>query len=163
MGHALVDVMPVTLLDLMPIDTPMYMAQAWLSCLSCAVEEPETFAAYQRETGDCFMPLRAPLDQMLGSATGRDGAFVRSFVDWFNRTIWGPCDGPPVSLSADVDTTMLGWGVNMSESKTEWMQYKQCPTCRAEPGKPCEHTLFDTTKGNPVYLDEPHKRRKKTV
>lgn len=43
----------------------------------------------------------------------------------------------------------------------DWSRYKVCPTCKAAAGEACVHTQLETTKGNPVYMDEPHTGRKK--
>lgn len=46
---------------------------------------------------------------------------------------------------------------------TNWGLYKRCPVCKADAGAPCESTMFATTKGRTVYLDEPHRKRKTTA
>jgi hypothetical protein len=91
--------MAIELIELMPVHTPEYMAPAWISCLHWAAGKQEVVTAYRKETGDNYKPSLVPIEQMIDQATGRQEAFLRSFVGWFNQSIWGPMDGPPASLT----------------------------------------------------------------
>lgn len=43
---------------------------------------------------------------------------------------------------------------------TDWSKYKWCRICGAYEKEPCVSVSLETTKGKPVYLDEPHQGRK---
>jgi hypothetical protein len=81
-------------LELMPADTPDYMAQAWIDCLMWALGEPEIVAAFCAATGNQWTPARHPLEMMIDAATGADAEFIRAFILWANVEVWGPMDGP---------------------------------------------------------------------
>lgn len=78
---------------LMPSDTPDHMASAWIGCISWALKKPEILAAYRAEIGDNFAPGKTALDNAIDKATGRDRAFIESFIKWVNERVWGPIEG----------------------------------------------------------------------
>jgi hypothetical protein len=78
---------------LMPADTPDYMTDAWASCMSWAIGEPEIVGAFRADTGNKWRPAQSGLDAMIDKATGADKAFVEAFIRWANDNVWGPIDG----------------------------------------------------------------------
>lgn len=80
-------------LQLMPADTPEYMAPAWLGCIHFALGEPEIVAAFRAATGNLWKPGRNGLDKAIDEATGADWEFIKAFVIWANANVWGPMDG----------------------------------------------------------------------
>lgn len=83
-----------SVLALMPEDTPGYMTQAWLDCLSWAIEFDPIMKRFQDDTGMRWRPARSGIEQMIDKATGSDVAFLGAFIAWFNVNIWGSMDGP---------------------------------------------------------------------
>jgi hypothetical protein len=77
---------------LMPHDTPLLMAPAWVGCLHWAASEPSIIKAWQADTGCNWRPGRTPIDRMIDEATGADYAVFKSFVEWVNKNIWGSID-----------------------------------------------------------------------
>ena len=77
-----------SVMELMPEDTPSYMAPAWLSAVTWAATDLK--ATYELETGNRVVVGATPLDRMIDEATGRDWATVKAFVAWFNENVWGP-------------------------------------------------------------------------
>ena len=82
--------------DLLPADTPEYMMPAWVAAIRWALAQKWVLATYRTDTGDQYKPARSPIDQMIDEATGREEAFMISFVKWFNVNIWGPIDGADI-------------------------------------------------------------------
>jgi hypothetical protein len=76
----------------MPVDTPDFMAPAWLGCIQWAIGKPEIVATFRNETGNNWNPGRTGLDRMIDQATGADRAFIEAFIKWANVNVWGPVD-----------------------------------------------------------------------
>lgn len=85
------------LLSLMPSDTPPYMADAWVGCMSWAIGDAEVVAMFREETGNQWRPGNG-IVAMIDKATGADAAFIKQFVEWANVNIWGPIDTPAAAL-----------------------------------------------------------------
>lgn len=83
-----------SVLDLKPADTPDYMVEAWLGCISWALTEPAVLEQFQIDTGNRWTPGRNGLEQAIDKATGADVAFLTQFIQWVNANVWGPIDGP---------------------------------------------------------------------
>lgn len=75
-----------------PADTPKYMLQAWFGALHHALGDHGIVAAFRADTGNQWMPGRAPIERMIDKATGAEERFLRDFVIWFNANVWGPMD-----------------------------------------------------------------------
>lgn len=75
---------------LMPADTPMYMAPAWIACMQWALANDSIRAQFESDTGNHYTPPRTALDAMIDSATGHGSAYVEAFVAWANENVWGP-------------------------------------------------------------------------
>ena len=73
----------------MPDDTPRWMFPAWLGCMDYVLRTPDLVAEYREETGDLWEPGTTSLERMIDSATGRDQAFIRGFIQWANVKVWG--------------------------------------------------------------------------
>ena len=74
---------------LMPTDTPDYMADAWVGCMSWAITADDSLAAFRAETGNNWTPGKAGIEAMVDKATGAD----RAFIAWANVNVWGNMDG----------------------------------------------------------------------
>ena len=85
---------PLDLDSLRPADTPAYMTQAWLGCISFALSHPETVEAFRAETGNRWQPGRSRIERMVDEATGVDRDFLVAFIRWANVNVWGPIEGP---------------------------------------------------------------------
>jgi hypothetical protein len=70
--------------ELMPDDTPTYMAPAWLGCIRWALGKSDILAAFRADTGNTWEPGRTPIDRMIDEATGADREFITAFVKWAN-------------------------------------------------------------------------------
>ena len=81
------------IMELMPSDTPAYMAPAWAGCVSWAAGDPGILEAFQKDTGNAWTPGRTSLDLAIDQACGAEESFVREFVLWVNENVWGPIDG----------------------------------------------------------------------
>lgn len=81
---------PFTLEQYMPSGEHEYLRSAWASCLQWAICDEGMLAAFNKESGMQWVPVRHPIDRMIDEATGADKRFVRAFVEWFNKQIWGP-------------------------------------------------------------------------
>lgn len=75
--------------ELMPADTPDYMAPAWVGCMQWAIGKPEIRAAFEAETGHHYSPPQSPIDRMIDQATSHGSAYVKAFVLWANENVWG--------------------------------------------------------------------------
>jgi hypothetical protein len=84
---------PFDIMELMPEDTPYYMAPAWLGALSLTSGQADAVAEFRRDTGNTWSPSRNGIELAIDKATGADEAFIRDFVAWFNVNIWGLMDG----------------------------------------------------------------------
>lgn len=71
-----------------PADTPEYMHPAWVAAPRWAIGQPEIIEAFCRETGK-HLPATRGINGMVDDATGYTADFVSSFVEWFNKNIWG--------------------------------------------------------------------------
>lgn len=80
--------------ELRPADTPVYMTDAWLGCIHFALGEPDIVAAFRHDTGMNWTPGRTGLDRMIDEATGIDREFIIAFIRWANVNVLGPIDGP---------------------------------------------------------------------
>jgi hypothetical protein len=69
------------------------MRGPWVSCLRWALGNADVMANYRAATGDEWTPGRFPIERIIDSATGRDGAFIVDFARWMNANIWGEVDG----------------------------------------------------------------------
>ena len=85
---------PDELIDLVPPDTPPYMAQAYFDCLVWAIRNPDILAAFRAETGNNWTPGKTPIERMVDDATGVGEDFVKQFIPWFNLNVWGSIDAP---------------------------------------------------------------------
>ena len=85
--------MPHDVMDLFPADTPPYMASAWVGCISWALGDPGTVAAFRRDTGVQWTPGATSIERMVDEATGAEWEFLKRFVRWANVNAWGPLDG----------------------------------------------------------------------
>ena len=81
-----------------PKDTPDYAYPAWAAALRVASQDPVAVAAFTRETGFVYLSPQSAMDVMIDQATGRDQAYVRAFVAWFNEKVWGPWKEPESSI-----------------------------------------------------------------
>ncbi len=86
--------------DLMPADTPAYMAPAWISCMQWAIGVPEILESFRVDTGMRWTPGRSPIERMINDSTEMSWHFVKAFVEWANVNIWGPMDGPPEGVES---------------------------------------------------------------
>lgn len=75
------------LFDMMPLNTPRYMADAWLGCLAWAISERDILARFMAETG--VRPASSPIARMIDAATGHGDAIPEAFIAWFNANVWG--------------------------------------------------------------------------
>lgn len=75
-----------------PSDTPEYMLPAWFGALHHALGEDEIVAAFRADTGMQWRPGKASIERMIDKATGAEERFLREFVSWFNKNVWGPID-----------------------------------------------------------------------
>jgi YD repeat-containing protein len=83
-------VAPFDVFDLMPDDTPGYMADAWIDCLHWALgDDSGAVQAFRTATGNQWTPARDPLGRMIDAATGVEADFLRQFIVWFNANVWG--------------------------------------------------------------------------
>lgn len=82
-------------IDLMPDDTPEFMAPAWLSALSFTIKQDGAMRAFREATGCTYTAPMTPLEQMIDQATGADVAFLTAFIQWFNEAVWGPMGEAP--------------------------------------------------------------------
>lgn len=80
----------LNLIDLKPADTPDYMIPAWLGCITFAIRQPGALDQFRADTGFNWEPGKTGIDRMIDEATGREQDFVREFVLWVNRNVWGP-------------------------------------------------------------------------
>lgn len=79
-----------------PDDTPEYMYDAYFSCFFWAIKFAPILQEFLKDTGLSIpTPPRNGLDAMIDAATGHNPYehFVRAFVPWFNRWVWGKMDG----------------------------------------------------------------------
>jgi hypothetical protein len=84
------------LFELMPADTPAYMAPAWAACMHWAIGKPEIVASFREETGKDWNPGQTPIERMVDGAAGGGRAFVEAFITWANKAVWGsPSAGEP--------------------------------------------------------------------
>jgi hypothetical protein len=74
---------------LMPVETPDYMAEAWLDCLRWAVEEPSIVAAFTEATGHRWTAPRNGIERAIDDATGAGKKYIEAFVTWYNENVWG--------------------------------------------------------------------------
>ncbi len=75
-----------------PADVPECMWPMYFSCLQWAIGEPEVMAAFKADTGLSYSAPRCGLDRMIDEATGLQENIVKSFVEWFNKNVWGPME-----------------------------------------------------------------------
>ena len=64
----------ITIEELMPEDTPNYMFDAWISCMSWAAKNDE---------------IRAKFHKFFKNTVLTDDEFIEVFIPWFNENIWG--------------------------------------------------------------------------
>ena len=69
------------------------MREAWLGSVNWAIGEPEILAAFRAETSCTWEPGRTPIERMVDDATGRGRDFIRQFMTWHNRAVWGEANG----------------------------------------------------------------------
>jgi len=65
------------------------MTPAWVDCLRWSIGEPEILAEFRVDTGCDFTPRLTSIDWMIDEATGRERAFIKQYVAWFNENVWG--------------------------------------------------------------------------
>ena len=68
------------------------MVGSWFSCLQASMQQPEVLHAFRAETGCTYTPAVTPIDRMIDEATGRDKAYLLTFLAWFNVNVWGGLD-----------------------------------------------------------------------
>lgn len=88
------------MLDLMPADTPCYMADAWLSAIDFTLGNPEAVSAFRLETGFNWKPGSNPIERAIDEVAEMPEHFLRAFIPWFNVHVWGPIDGPAADTKA---------------------------------------------------------------
>ena len=77
---------------LLPSDTPTYMQDAWASCIGWASQQPELIKRFAEETG--YKPARSAIERAIDDATGHNSVMTNRFIEWCNKNVWGPMDGP---------------------------------------------------------------------
>ena len=82
--------------ELMPADTPDYMAPAWAACMSWALGDPVVRSEFEAATGMRWTPPKNAIDRAIDAATGHGDAYVRAFIQWANVNVWGPLDDTEV-------------------------------------------------------------------
>ena len=85
--------MAFDLLDLMPEDTPGYLAPAWVSFVLWASAQPEMLDQFERETGMRYKAPESPLEAAVDEATGYGEEIAKRFILWLNVKHWGPIEG----------------------------------------------------------------------
>ena len=80
----------------MPEDTPEWMVDAWFSCISWALGEPEIRAAFEADTGHRYIAPSNAIEVAIDESTGHGKAYVKAFVAWANVNVWG-------SMGSEVD------------------------------------------------------------
>jgi hypothetical protein len=73
-----------------PSDVPECMWPMWVGCLRWAIGNSEILAAFTADTGLTYSPPKSGLDAMIDEASGFNEKLVKSFVEWFNKNVWGP-------------------------------------------------------------------------
>ena len=72
-------------------ETDVLMQIAWRDCLMFTVENKNMLTQFSKDTGyKVIPPATSPLAKMIDEATGVNADFPEKFVEWFNKTIWGP-------------------------------------------------------------------------
>lgn len=79
--------------ELMPADTPDYMAPAWGACMSWALGNAAIRAEFEADTGRKWVAPKNAIDRAIDKATGHGDDYVRAFIEWANVNVWGPMDG----------------------------------------------------------------------
>jgi len=81
---------PFDINKLRPKDTPEYVTPAWLGSIRFALGKPEIMQAFTEDTGVAWVPARSPIDKLIDEATGADVNFLKAFIRWHNKHVWGP-------------------------------------------------------------------------
>lgn len=85
-----------SILDLFPNNTPVYMTDAWLSCMHWAIGNKDILSKFREETGNKWTPASSPIYRAIDSSCGADWDFIKTFILWANDAVWGdPNEVPP--------------------------------------------------------------------
>lgn len=82
--------LPLPEMKLTPLGWPL-MAEAYLGCVSWALDNDDIKRAFQEETGINLESIANAKGEarMIDEATGRTREAVAAFMDFVTRTVWG--------------------------------------------------------------------------